>query len=55
MPNAAKLSAMLTTLALMACPAVAASPTDADPLGRRTTALRAGAGDPREGARPGAS
>jgi hypothetical protein len=36
MPNAAKLSAMLTTLALMACPAVAAPPTDADPLDQET-------------------
>ena len=32
MRNAARLSAMLTGLALMACPAAAASSTDADPL-----------------------
>jgi hypothetical protein len=32
MRNAARLSAMLTGFALMACPAAAASSTDADPL-----------------------
>jgi hypothetical protein len=36
MRNAARLSAMLTALALIACPAVAASPTDADPLDQVT-------------------
>jgi hypothetical protein len=36
MPNATKLSAMLTTLALMACRAIAAPPTDADPLDQAT-------------------
>jgi hypothetical protein len=32
MSNAARLSAMLSALALLACPAAAAAPTDADPL-----------------------